>query len=99
MPRYSASSPSCAGAIVDPLGVIAWAAASIPLAVAGAGVWALVAGSYASMIVQILAGWWFARSVPRFRLASIAMWRELASFARSVIVAEILSRVAQQMDR
>jgi PST family polysaccharide transporter len=84
--------------IVDPLGVLAWAAASIALAANGAGVWSLVAGSYASMLVQVVAAWWFVHFVPRWRLASFAMWRELASFARSVIFAEILRRVATQMD-
>ncbi len=84
--------------IVDPLGVLAWAAASIALAAGGAGVWALVAGSYASMVVQVVSAWWFARFVPRLRLASVAMWRELASFARSVILAEVLRRIAQQID-
>lgn len=84
--------------IVDPLGIVAWAAASIPLAAAGAGVWSLVAGNYASMIVQVVAAWGFVHFVPRRRLASVAMWRELASFARAVIASEILRRVAQQMD-
>ena len=35
---------------------------------------------------------------PRLALASVAMWRELASFARPVLGSEILSKVATQLD-
>jgi PST family polysaccharide transporter len=83
---------------VDPLGAIAFAAASITLGAAGAGAWALVAGAYASMAVQVVSSWAFARTRPRLRLASVAMWRELSKFARPVIGSEILRRIAGQLD-
>jgi O-antigen/teichoic acid export membrane protein len=82
---------------VDPLGVIAFAAVSITLCAEDAGAWGLVAGTYASMGVQVVSAWGFARIRPRWRLASIAMWRELAAFARPVIGSEILRHVASQM--
>lgn len=84
--------------VLDPLGAVAFAAASIPLAELGARAWALVAGSYASMFVDTAASWCFARFVPRRRQASIRRWRELASFARPVILAETLRRVSLQLD-
>jgi PST family polysaccharide transporter len=84
--------------ILDPLGSLAFAAAAIPLAATGAGAWALVAGSYASMLLEVPAAWGFARFRPRLRLASFNLWRELARFARPVIVAETLRRGAQQLD-
>ncbi|MDQ6805529.1 MAG: oligosaccharide flippase family protein [Actinomycetota bacterium] len=84
--------------IVDPLGAAAFAAASIPLAALGAGAWALVAGSYASMLLQTGSAWGFARFVPHRRHASIRRWRELASFARPVLLAETLRRVSGQLD-
>jgi O-antigen/teichoic acid export membrane protein len=83
---------------VDPLGAVAFAAASIAACANGAGAWGLVAGAYASMLVQVVSAWSFARFVPRRRLASISMWRELASFARPVLASEIVSRVATQLD-
>jgi len=83
---------------VDPLGAIGFAVASIVACANGAGAWGLVAGSYASLIIMVISGWWFARFRPRLRLASVKMWRELASFARHVLGSEILARGAQQID-
>ena len=83
---------------VDPLGAIAFTATSIVACAQGAGAWGLVAGAYASMLVQVLAAWMFARVWPRLRLASVAMWRELAGFARPVLGSEILRRIAGQLD-
>jgi PST family polysaccharide transporter len=83
---------------VDPLGAVAFAAVSIVACAQGAGAWGLVAGAYASMLTQVISGWGFARFRPRRRLASVRMWRELASFARHILGSEILSRVAMQLD-
>jgi PST family polysaccharide transporter len=84
--------------VIDPLGAAAFAAASIPLAAMGAGAWALVAGSYASMFLETGSAWWFARFVPHLRHASVWRWRELAAFARPVLLAETLRRVSSQLD-
>jgi O-antigen/teichoic acid export membrane protein len=84
--------------VVDPLGVIAYAAASIPLAATGAGVWAMVAGAYASIVVQAVAAWVAAGFRPRLRQSSFSLWRELASFTRPLIAAEVLRRVTMQID-
>jgi PST family polysaccharide transporter len=83
---------------VDPLGAIAFAAVSIPICAGGAGAWGLVAGTYASVVVQAVLAWAFARTRPRRRLASMAMWRELAAFARPVLASEILRHVSGQLD-
>jgi PST family polysaccharide transporter len=83
---------------VDPLGALAFAAASITACANGAGAWGLVAGTYASMLVQVISAWGFVRFRPRLRQASIRMWRELASFARPVLVSEIVNQVATQLD-
>jgi O-antigen/teichoic acid export membrane protein len=84
--------------IVDPAGVLAYAAASIPLAATGAGVWAMVAGSYASILTQAIGAWVACGFRPKLRLASFAMWRELASFSRLLVIGEILYRVKVQID-
>jgi PST family polysaccharide transporter len=83
---------------VDPLGAIAFSATAIALCAGGAGPWGIVVGQYASMAVQVISSWAFARFVPRWRLASIAMWRELAAFARPVLGAEMMRRVAGVLD-
>lgn len=83
---------------VDPLGAIAFAAVAIATCATGAGVWGLVWGTYASEVVEVAAAWGFARYRPRRKLASMAMWREIASFARPVLGSEILRRIASQMD-
>jgi len=85
-------------AVVDPLGAIAFASVAIGACAAGAGVWGLVGAVYASEIAEVAAAWAFARFRPRWKLASIAMWRETAAFARPVLGSEILRRVANQMD-
>ena len=83
---------------VDPLGSIAFAAVSIVACAGGAGIWGLVAGTYASEVVEVAAAWAFARFRPRRAQASMAMWREIAAFARPVLGSEILRRIASQMD-
>lgn len=83
---------------VDPLGAIAFAAVSIVACAQGAGIWGLVAGTYASEVVEVAAAWAFARFRPRRAQASMAMWRETAAFARPVLGSEILRRIASQMD-
>ncbi len=85
-------------AVVDPLGSLTFAVTAIPLASIGAGVWALVAGAYASMIVQAVSAWWFVPFRPRWREASVSLWREMAGFARPVLIAEALLRISLQID-
>ena len=59
----------------------------------------LVAGMYASLLVQVVSAWGFARKRPRWREASCEMWRELSSFGRPVLGSEILRFVASQLER
>ena len=83
---------------VDPLGSIGFAAVAIVACAGGAGAWGLVAGMYASLVVQVIFAWAFARKRPRWREASREMWRELNSFGRPVLGSEILRFVASQLD-
>lgn len=84
--------------IVDPLGVLAYAAAGIPLAASGAGVWALVAAAYASIVVEAVAAWLACGFRPRRREASMTMWRDLARFSRPLVIGEVVRRVTLQVD-
>jgi O-antigen/teichoic acid export membrane protein len=83
---------------VEPLGVSAFAITAIVLASHGHGAWALVAGTYASMLVQVVCCWAFVRWRPKLRLASVATWRELVDYARFVFASELLRRAASQVD-
>jgi O-antigen/teichoic acid export membrane protein len=83
--------------IVDPLGVIAFAVGSIVAAAAGMGVWALIIGTYAQASVNVIAAWALAGWRPQPRLATVAMWRELARFGRPVLGAEFIRRIVSEI--
>jgi PST family polysaccharide transporter len=83
--------------IIDPLSIAALAAGSITAAALGLGVWSLVIGTYAMSIVNVSAAWVFAGWIPRPRLASLATWRELARYGRSVVGAEFIRRVTTEI--
>jgi PST family polysaccharide transporter len=79
--------------VLDPLGTAMFAAGSITGALAGLGAWALVIGTYAQIAVDVIAAWSFVRWRPRPRLATMAMWRELARFGRPVFSANLVADV------
>jgi O-antigen/teichoic acid export membrane protein len=80
--------------VVDPLGTLAFAITAIAALAGGAGVWALVAATYVSALVQIVAAWVASRFRPNFGLASFAMWRELAGYGRHVLAGSLIDHVA-----
>jgi O-antigen/teichoic acid export membrane protein len=84
--------------IVDPLGSVGFAVVAIVLCALGAGVWGMVAGSYASEAVEVIAAWLMSGFRPRRHLASMAIWREIAAFARPLLFSEILNRLASNVD-
>jgi O-antigen/teichoic acid export membrane protein len=78
--------------VIDPLSTVFFAAASIPAAALGLGVWALVIGTYASALMNVIAAWIFARWRPRPRLARMQLWREMSRFGRPVMVGNLIRR-------
>jgi PST family polysaccharide transporter len=72
-------------AVVDPLGALVGGATATALALAGAGVWSLVAMWYANTLTVVLGSWVLARYRPRLGLASFAMWRQLAHYGRNIL--------------
>jgi PST family polysaccharide transporter len=80
--------------VVDPLGVAAFGVVAIASLAAGAGVWGLVFATYASEVVQIAAAWTASRFRPRPRLASFALWRELAGYGRHVLAGSMIDHVS-----
>jgi O-antigen/teichoic acid export membrane protein len=83
--------------VVQPLGVSVFGVTAVAAAANGAGVWGLVVGTYASKVVQAIASWALVRWRPQPRLASFAMWRELAGYGRHVVTGELLRRVEAQI--
>ena len=83
--------------VVDPAGALAFGCTALIACSRGAGVWGLVLGSYASMVVGVVLTWSFAGWRPRLRLVSVAMWRELFSFGKHVTAGEIVRRAGGEI--
>ena len=84
--------------VVDPLGSVGFAVVATGACALGAGVWGMVAGTYASEIVEVVAAWLMCGFRPRRHLASMAIWRQIAAFARPLLLSEILNRLASNVD-
>jgi len=78
--------------VVDPLGALAFGATAVGAAAAGWGVWALVLGTYAQVLVNLACAWLLSGFRPHPRLASVRTWRELSRFGRPVLAGELLRR-------
>jgi O-antigen/teichoic acid export membrane protein len=83
--------------VIDPLSSVAFAAGAIPAAASGLGVWALVIGTYASILVTVISAWAFVSWRPRPRQATVHMWRELARFGRPVMGANLIRHIVGEL--
>ncbi|MEC3955855.1 oligosaccharide flippase family protein [Nocardia sp. CDC153] len=84
--------------IVDPANAVAFAGVSITLAACGFGVWALVAGYYAAVLVSAVAAWRLSRWRPgrgRFR---VRVWREMAVFALPLLIESVVERAIEAFE-
>jgi lipopolysaccharide exporter len=79
-------------------GGIVQALVAIPLAVAGAGVWSLVAGQLAGQCVQSALFWVVAPLRPSPRLFSFRILRELGQFGRHMTAANLIALIDQNID-
>ncbi|MGH3613060.1 MAG: lipopolysaccharide biosynthesis protein, partial [Pseudonocardia sp.] len=79
--------------IIDPLRSIIFGVVAIVFAAAGFGVYALVAGNYASTAVWLVGTWLLARWRPGRGRASIALWRELARFAYPLVIQNVVKNL------
>lgn len=84
--------------IVDPSVAVSYAVVSVALAVAGFGVWSMVAGSYASMLVWVATTWLLAGWRPGRGRASVRLWRDLARFAFPLVVETGGERVREMLE-
>ena len=64
--------------VVDPAVATSFAGVAITFAALGFGAWAMVIGSYASMVVWVVMSWWLAKWSPRRGRFSFRIWREMA---------------------
>lgn len=83
--------------VVDPLGALVYAGVAIALG-SHDGAWSLVAGTYASAVVQLASSWGFVRWRPSLGAASWTVWRELAGYSRHVLASNVIWRAASQLD-
>lgn len=83
--------------IIDPLSTVAFAAGSIPAAAYGLGVWALVIGTYAAAVVNVIAPWAFADWRPRPSMARVDVWRELSKYSRPVLGGNMIRRAVTEI--
>ncbi len=84
--------------IIEPVQVIVFGAVSIVAAAKGMGVWALVVGQYAGVLMDTTLSWALVTFRPRLRSVSVAMWRELASYGRHVFAGTLALRIGEQSD-
>ncbi len=76
---------------IELAGGVAQAGTALGLAVAGAGVWSLVAGQVVAAFAQLGVAWWFTPIRPSPREADWKTLRELARFGRHVGAANIIN--------
>jgi PST family polysaccharide transporter len=84
--------------IVDPSVALSYAVVSVVLALLGFGVWSMVAGSYASMLVWVVSTWLLAGWRPGRGRASVRLWRDLARFAFPLVIETGGERVREMLE-
>jgi O-antigen/teichoic acid export membrane protein len=82
--------------VLEPAAAAAFGITAIIACAKGLGVWGLVAGAYASVVVEVLLAWTLVRWRPDLRQVSFGMWRELARFGRYVLAATIVERLSAE---
>jgi O-antigen/teichoic acid export membrane protein len=82
----------------DVAGIVTQAVVSIACAAAGLGVWSLVAGQLANVVVQASVYWVLAPFRPSPSLASWSMLRELGRYGRHVTASNVLLLVNDNAD-
>ena len=83
--------------VVEPAAAIAFGVTAVVLTAKGLGVWGLVIGQYASVVVEAGLAWGLVRWRPQLRLASYGMWRELIAYGRHALAATTIIRVGQEI--
>jgi O-antigen/teichoic acid export membrane protein len=80
--------------VVDPVNAAVYGISAVVALTLGMGAWGLVIATYVAGVVRVPIVWIFNRWLPDLRMASFAMWRELASYARHVALSELLREIS-----
>jgi O-antigen/teichoic acid export membrane protein len=85
--------------IIDPAMAVAFASVSIVLALEGFGAWAMVIGTYASVVTGVVLSWWMARWRPFRGRFSFRIWRELATFSFPLLLDSLAERGREMFEQ
>lgn len=83
--------------VIEPAGVVMFGASAVALTAGGLGVWGLVLAYYVCGISDVILSWSLLSWRPRFRSASLAMWRELVRYGRWGVATSALQSAEQQI--
>jgi PST family polysaccharide transporter len=84
--------------VIGPVMCTTFAVVAIVFAAMGFGAWAMVIGSYASMIVWVTLSWSLSRWRPFRGRVSFRTWREMARFSYPVAVEGLAERVRESLE-
>jgi O-antigen/teichoic acid export membrane protein len=80
--------------IVDPVNALTYGVAGAVGLALGMGAWGLVLATYVAGVVRVVSVWLLNRWIPDLRIASFAMWRELAGYARHVVASTFVRELS-----
>ena len=85
--------------VIPPSVAFAFATVSVTFAVMGYGAWAMVIGTYASVITALVLNWWLAGWRPFRGRASLRTWREMARFSFPLLIADMAERGREMLEQ
>lgn len=84
--------------VVGPTVAVTYAAVAVSLAAAGWGVWAMVAGFYASYVAWVISLWCITDWRPGRVRPSVKLWRELAHYGMPLVLGMIGARIHSMIE-
>jgi PST family polysaccharide transporter len=84
--------------IIGPAMCTTFAVVAIAFAFLGFGAWAMVIGSYASMVVWVSLSWWLSKWRPFRGRTSFRLWREMAKFSVPVAIEGLAERIRESLE-
>jgi O-antigen/teichoic acid export membrane protein len=85
--------------VIPPSVAFTFAVVSVIFAVMGYGAWAMVIGTYASVITALVLNWWLAGWRPSRGRVSSRTWREMARFSFPLLIADMAERGREMLEQ
>lgn len=85
--------------IIDPAAALTFAAVATVFAILDFGAWAMVVGTYASLLVWVTLSWWLAGWRPFRGRFSLRIWREMAVFSFPLLVDGVAERSREVIEQ